>query len=206
MNRILLTFFALGWMAAAYLVQDINYRPRLLLKVLKKYDVPGFEALQPLPVPHYGPTPGKYFEIRTPGSEVRYVYVGRVNSCRTGGCDDPGKPVDPKELESEFFDYFLLFDEAVRVRAVRVYNYEASYGYEITAPGWLRQFLGYDGTRELIVGKDVDAITGATVSVYAITADVEARTQQLQEWLTTERQPADSSAAESGGKVGSTPD
>ncbi len=202
MNRILLAFSALVWVSASYLIQDINYRPRLLLKVLKKYDVPGFEALQPLPVPHYGPTPGKYFEIRTPESEVRYVYVGRVNSCRTGGCNEPDKPIDPGQLESEFFDYFLLFDETVHVRAIRVYNYEASYGYEITAPGWLRQFLGYDGTRELIVGKDVDAITGATVSVYAITADVETRTRQLQEWLEKNRQPTvDSSAADGEEKV-----
>ncbi|RMD72903.1 MAG: FMN-binding protein, partial [Bacteroidetes bacterium] len=180
----ILTAAALVWMAAGSVTQDIDYRPKLLLKTLKKHGVPGFEYLQPIPVPHHGPTPGKFFEVTQPDAAVRYVYVGRVNSCRAGGCSQPDAPT-AEELEHEYFDYFILFDAEVRVRAIRVYNYAASYGYEITAPGWLRQFIGYDGSRELAVGKDVDAITGATVSVYAITADVEAKTHQLKEWLAT---------------------
>lgn len=174
------------WIAAGYTDQDIDYRPRLLAKVLKKYDVPGFEALEVLPIPQHGPTPGKFFEITTPpDAPVKYAYIGRVNSCRTGGCTktDSPTPEELKELESEYFDYFILFDPRVEIRAIRVYNYAASYGYEITAPGWLRQFVGFGGDKTLTVGKDVDAITGATVSVYAITADVEMRTHALKVWL-----------------------
>ncbi len=179
---LLLTATALG-IAASHTSQNIDYRPRLLAKVLKKYDVPGFEALQALPIPNHAPTPGKFFEITTPPrAAVKYVYIGRVNSCRAGGCTQAEAPT-PEELESEYFDYFILFDPQVEIRAIRVYNYAASYGYEITAPGWLRQFVGYAGNSTLTVGKDVDAITGATVSVYAITADVEMHTRALKEWV-----------------------
>lgn len=191
---------ALVWMAAGDVVQDIDYRPKLLLKILKKHGVPAFDYLHPMPIPHHGPTPGKFFEVLYPEAAIRYVYVGRVNSCRTGGCSQPDAPT-AEELEHEYFDYFILFDAQAQVRAIRVYNYAATYGYEITAPGWLRQFVGYDGSRELLVGKDVDGITGATVSVYAVTADVEARTRQLKEWLATPRQPSVDSSANSGGKV-----
>ncbi|MFO7723182.1 MAG: hypothetical protein R6V49_08180 [Bacteroidales bacterium] len=41
-----------------------------------------------------------------------------------------------------------------------------------TAKRWLRQFIGYNGTSELVVGKNEDAISGATVSVQGITADI----------------------------------
>lgn len=188
---------ALVWMAAGNPSQGIDYQPKLLLKILKKHGVSSFKALTPLAIPHTGPTPGKFFRINEPEATVRFAYVGRVNSCRAGGCSKPdGAAPTPEELEYEFFDYFLLFDDQARVQAIRVYNYSASYGYEITAPGWLRQFVGYAGERELIVGKDVDAITGATVSVYAITADVEAKTHLLKEWLANAQSPTvDSSPA-----------
>ena len=49
----------------------------------------------------------------------------------------------------------------------------------MTAKGWLKQFTGYNGTSQLEVNKNVDAISGATVSVYAITDDVIAKTEIL---------------------------
>jgi len=62
---------------------------------------------------------------------------------------------------------------------VRVFNYQATHGQEVSAKGWLRQFDGYDGSTVLKVGKDIDAISGATISVYGITRDVQERTRLL---------------------------
>ncbi len=45
------------------------------------------------------------------------------------------------------------------------------------AKGWLKQFTGYDGSDTLEVGKNVDAISGATISVYGITLDVQMKTR-----------------------------
>jgi Na+-translocating ferredoxin:NAD+ oxidoreductase RnfG subunit len=81
---------------------------------------------------------------------------------------------------SEYFDYYILFDENKTVRKVGVYNYMATHGQEITAKGWLKQFTGYDGFAPLQVDKDIDAISGATISVYAITADIEHMSRLLQ--------------------------
>lgn len=122
---------------------------------------------------------GKYFEVadKMNVSQIYYMYIGRVNSCRAGGCSIP---MDSHEnYESEYFDYFILFDSAFSVQVVRIFNYAATHGHEITAKGWLRQYAGYNGTDTLQVGKNVDAISGATISVYGITEDVQLKTQFL---------------------------
>jgi len=62
-----------------------------------------------------------------------------------------------------------------------VYNYQATHGQEVTNKGWLKQFQGYDGSRSLTVGKSIDAISGATVSVLGITNDVQEKTRLLKQ-------------------------
>ena len=46
--------------------------------------------------------------------------------------------------------------------------------------GWLNQFIGYDGTKTLRVGKEIDSISGATISAYGITTDIQQKTFYLQ--------------------------
>jgi Na+-translocating ferredoxin:NAD+ oxidoreductase RnfG subunit len=101
-----------------------------------------------------------------------------VNSCRAGGCSNPALPASGLET-SEYFDYFVVFDGNLSIQQVKVYNYQATHGQEVTNKGWLKQFQGYNGERQLNVGKNIDAISGATVSVYAITNDIQEKTQLL---------------------------
>lgn len=121
---------------------------------------------------------GVYASVRINEKVVGYAYVGRVNSCRTGGCS-----LNKEELKAdgshEYFDYLVLFDNRISVKIVKVINYQASHGHEISARGWLKQFIGYNGQDEMQVGKNIDAISGATISVYAITYDVNRVTRQL---------------------------
>ncbi len=127
---------------------------------------------------------GKYFKIVETNNEKPqyYLYIGRVNSCRAGGCSSSsGQPIENPEYE--YFDYFILFDNTATVRLVKVFNYEATHGQEITARGWLKQFSGYSASKSLKVGKNIDAISGATVSVYAITLDVQDKTGLLRKML-----------------------
>lgn len=114
---------------------------------------------------------GKYFSINYNGDIIGYSYIGRVNSCRAGGCSVSIDIEDDRP--SEYFDYFILFDVSHRIKAVRVYNYQATHGHEITAKSWLKQFDDYKGDNDLIVGKNIDAISGATISTHAITYDVQ---------------------------------
>ena len=59
---------------------------------------------------------------------------------------------------------------------VRVFNYAATHGQEVSVKRWLDQFAGHDGAEPLRVGKEIDAISGATISVYALVADVQEKT------------------------------
>jgi hypothetical protein len=125
-----------------------------------------------------GSIQGKFFTFSDQNNSKKYLYVGRVNSCRAGGCSNPALPASGLET-SEYFDYFVVFDGNLSIQQVKVYNYQATHGQEVTNKGWLKQFQGYNGERQLNVGKNIDAISGATVSVYAITNDIQEKTQLL---------------------------
>jgi len=87
------------------------------------------------------------------------------------------------ELEFEHVKEVYVEQAFLQYNLVHVFNYRATHGYEICSRGWLKQFSGYNGSGQLVVGKTVDGISGATKSVHAITSDVRRRTSQLQELL-----------------------
>ena len=101
-----------------------------------------------------------------------YFYIGRVFTCRQGSCSN-------NVSKSEFFDYIVFYNTNKSIERVKMISYKASRGHQMTSSGWLRQFKGYDGSRALTIGKDIDAISGATVSVSAINEDVMRVTRQL---------------------------
>lgn len=121
---------------------------------------------------------GKFFTVKSDNtdSNISHVYIGRVNSCRAGGCSRPDAiPFG----ESEYFDYMVCYSIKGEVILVKVFNYQASHGYEITAKGWLKQFIGYNTEQYLKVGGNIDSISGATISVNGITTDIEDKTAIL---------------------------
>jgi hypothetical protein len=125
---------------------------------------------------------GKFYKLFSVDDNLLgYIYIGRVNSCRNGGCSSP----DPlnQSNEFEFFDYFIIYNISNSILNLCIYNYEASHGQEITAKGWLKQFRGYDGSDKLEVGKEIDAISGATISVNSIVDDIVLKTHILQKYL-----------------------
>ncbi|WP_010665115.1 FMN-binding protein [Marinilabilia salmonicolor] len=169
----------LGLMFGWVLAQDQpDYQHRTLNRALAKDGVSGFTNLSEVCLPDsiQNTFTGKFFEISPAGDQYKYVYAGRVNSCRSGGCSAQGEPAG----NSEYFDYFILFDAEKSVQVVKVFNYQATHGYEITSRGWLKQFAGHDGSESLQVNKNIDAISGATISVQAITEDVQRQTSLLQ--------------------------
>lgn len=114
---------------------------------------------------------GCWLKITSKGKDLGRVYIGRVNSCHAGGCSiEPG---DESSLSFEFFDYFLLVDNSGEVLWVKVYNYQATQGHEVMSRGWLNQFKGLTKNDKLVFGQDIEAISGATVSASAITANIQ---------------------------------
>ncbi len=122
---------------------------------------------------------GRYFQIGADHAKG-FAYVGRVNTCRSGGCSGDQ---NSSNLASEFFDYFILFDTSGKVLQVRVFNYQATHGHGISSRGWLRQFSGFTGNKKLEPGKNIDAISGATISVRSITFDVEEKSRRVRQQL-----------------------
>ena len=173
--------FGLFIVLAGFCQNEIEYQNKRIMNGLKKSGISGFSQLEEINqiLKDHPEIHGKFFRVLNGSevSEVKYVFVGRVNSCRAGGCSNPVSSA--VNLESEYFDYFMFFDSAKTVKMVEVYNYEATHGYEITAKGWLKQFAGFSGKDSLVVNKNIDGISGATISVYAITSDVQQKTKML---------------------------
>lgn len=101
---------------------------------------------------------------------IGYGYVGRVKTCRSGGCSAP--PQRSTNSHYEYFDYFMLLEPNMEIRHLEMLTYNATRGYEITSRSWLRQFVGYQGESHIDYGKDIQAISGATISANSMTEDV----------------------------------
>lgn len=122
-----------------------------------------------------GPKPtcdfnGKWYKVTDGKKEFGLMYSGRVNSCRSGGCSINGQETN---TEFEYFDYLLFTDTTGKVLWVKVFNYQATYGHEVMSRGWLNQFRDLVPGRKLNYGKDVEAISGATISAEALTEDIQ---------------------------------
>jgi Na+-translocating ferredoxin:NAD+ oxidoreductase RnfG subunit len=167
----------------------INYQPKSLTKQVEQLWGLKESKKEEILITHASKNDieikGKFFTIIDKNNVIqnRYVYIGRVNSCRAGGCSIPNEV--SANSASEYFDYYLLFNDKVEVDLVKVFSYQATHGQEVTVKGWLKQFIGYNGSESLQVGKDIDAIAGATISVYAITADIEHKTNLLKRFISS---------------------
>lgn len=160
------------------IAKEINYQHKQLNKELVKawnVDVSVLKELTELSA--LSINEGKFFIVEINGKTLGYVYIGRIKSCRAGGCAiDKTMPFDGAY---EYFDAFVLFNENKTVNTVKVFNYQATHGHEVCSRGWLKQFIGYNAENPLNVGKDIDSISGATISVQALTDEINYISQLL---------------------------
>ncbi|MGC9354619.1 MAG: FMN-binding protein [Mariniphaga sp.] len=184
MKKVLFTGFLFSFLiAVGQGIQDDLPRP-VLRELNNQFGKNEFDLIDRSPETQAEPG-NKFFIIEIAGKAGAkgYLHFGRVKTCRAGGCSLPGNSAS-QDIDGEYFDYFILYNTDFSIETVKIYNYQASYGHEITARGWLKQFEGFAGKSSLDVGKNIDAISGATVSVYAITEDVKWKTKLLQEAVT----------------------
>ena len=92
-----------------------------------------------------------------------------AKGCKINGCKGSGGG----DAKYEDFWYGVIFDNNLKIKLVRVLEYSSDYGYEISSKNWLKQFIGYEG-QKLRYGKDIDAVSGATISAQDLTNDIEA--------------------------------
>ncbi len=68
--------------------------------------------------------------------------------------------------------FLVIMDLGGKITAARVIKYRESYGGGVAKLSWLEQFIGKDDQSSYEIGRDVDAISGATISVNALTRGI----------------------------------
>jgi hypothetical protein len=144
-----------------------------LLVELKKFLPKEEFKLAKLDIPSKYSVNGSFYQIQSQKQlKVKYVYTGRVNTQR-------GK--NQSSTQADYFDYIMLYSPDVTVHKVKITDFQSTHGEGVCSAGWLSQFVGYNGLKLLVVGKNVDAISGATISVNNLTFDVQSKTKLLLE-------------------------
>ena len=68
--------------------------------------------------------------------------------------------------------FLVLFDTKGSITNVHIVKYREEYGGQISNQTWLEQFNGSNWNSSFQVGKDIDGISGATISVNSITKGI----------------------------------
>ena len=180
MKKTLILAFLIFLGINATFSQNINFNPKPLTKDLQKLWNKDEFTLSEIEIPDtmYNDIlldKGIIYSIKADEMHLGFAYVGRIYSCRAGGCglDEAQVEIASIDEDFEYFDYFIIFDETLTVKKIRVFNYQATHGHEVGGKGWLKQFIGYNGKKNLEYGKNIDSISGATISANAITYNVQ---------------------------------
>jgi Na+-translocating ferredoxin:NAD+ oxidoreductase RnfG subunit len=73
---------------------------------------------------------------------------------------------------SETFDYAVIFDGNLSTRQVKVLDYRSPHGEAITGRSWLKQFANKTIDYLFEYHKNVDSMSGATISATSIIEDI----------------------------------
>ena len=86
-----------------------------------------------------------------------------------------------KSLPITFLSCFNSDGQLIKAHIVK---YREDYGYEVGNKRWLNQFIGLDVNSDFIIGKNIDGISGATISVNSVTRGIN-RSAIIVEYLLT---------------------
>ena len=99
-------------------------------------------------------TGSNFFRIRTNEQTIGYYYYGQAYG------------------KADYFDFIVILDKDLVVSKVKVLVYREDHGGEIASKRWLKQFIGITTGEKLEIEKDIAGISGATISVNAMTKEV----------------------------------
>ena len=72
----------------------------------------------------------------------------------------------------DIFDYVVLFNPDMDINKTKILIYREDYGRQVGSQRWLKQFIGMKAGEPLSYGKDIDGISGATISAKSMTLAV----------------------------------
>lgn len=157
-------------------VQAVSPLPidKLLAAEVKKQLKNAQYSIIQIPVPSKYKVGGTYYTINAVANEeLKYAYMGRVITSRS----------EDKTLNegADYLDYIAFYNQRFEVQKVKVVRFSSEHGAEVCSVGWLRQFVGHSPAKTLIVGKNVDAVSGATYTVNTFTFDIQSKTYILKQ-------------------------
>jgi len=88
-----------------------------------------------------------------------------------------------KSLPITFLSCFNSDGKLIKAHIVK---YREDYGYEVGNKRWLNQFIGLGVNSDFIIGKNIDGISGATISVNSVTRGIN-RSSIIVEYLLTKK-------------------
>lgn len=72
--------------------------------------------------------------------------------------------IDQVVGKHEFITYSVAINPDGTVKLVEIMEYNESYGYEVKETSWLQQFIGKTASSPIKLNKDIQGISGATLS------------------------------------------
>jgi hypothetical protein len=95
--------------------------------------------------------PQNLFSIQENNQLIGYAFIAKAPS------------------KTDEFDYLILLDKELIIAKTKILIYREDYGGEIGSKRWLKQFIGKKSSDTLKYEHNIIAISGATISAYAMT-------------------------------------
>jgi hypothetical protein len=144
--------------------------------------------LAPRPGPGQSAPPAKVTaaigRLFGPGARVDTLRVDTTEVLRVSRADSllgfaaVGNVVGKDQL----ITFLVAVDAVDRLRDVDILVYREPYGGEVAYDAWRKQFRGKSAADSLRLGKEIRGISGATISVRAVTAGVRRLLDDLTAW------------------------
>ena len=106
------------------------------------------------------------YKLTLAGQVVGYLYLDAANG------------------KFDKFDYMVIFKPDLSILTTQVLVYREEYGGEIGSERWLKQFNNKSGGNKMEFGKDIQNISGATISARSITSGIKKLSRNMSDLRT----------------------
>lgn len=122
-----------------------------------------------------------------PQAQVETLYVGADTVLRVSRADSLLGFAEVRNVigKDQPITFLVAVDAADRLKDVDILVYREPYGGEVAYDAWRKQFRGKTAGAPLQVGRDIRSISGATISVQAVTVGVRQALAELTNWHRT---------------------
>ncbi len=162
-------------------MQVVNLRPivcLILLSILSTAHAEVFLTIEQAREDIFANVPMKKVDLLLSDAQVKAINEAsdvrvlshQLNAWKTD--DNEWFLVDQVIGKHEMIDMAVGIDSSGKIIGLRVLRYVESYGAEVRYIKWLNQFNGRDRTEKLLLDKQIDNISGATLSCRHITDGV----------------------------------